>query len=241
MYHEVEFIFSIGRLGDFNRRILRYKNKTFQNKNNFFRQKFIAKIQLSNMEKKKISLNLGGLKLGGSTSSQTHDDPGTSGFGSFGKKEPEKLVKEKDNVELVAESEENLYKVMGFSGFGDSKKAKQFDMGKILEEARSKAIERNAEKNLELESSAASIFEQSSSRKSTEKNKEKKLEKTSATPPIKPQNDEDNSSDDDFIGPPIPETLKKSEQQPSSSKSAEQNDSNESTGNFTEKTNMEFF
>ena len=46
------------------------------------------------MEKKKISLNLGGLKLGGSTSSQTHDDPGTSGFGSFGKKEPEKLVKD---------------------------------------------------------------------------------------------------------------------------------------------------
>ena len=188
------------------------------------------------MEKKKISLNLGGLKLGGSTSSQTHDDPGTSGFGSFGKKEPEKLVKEKDNVELVAESEENLYKVMGFSGFGDSKKAKQFDMGKILEEARSKAIERNAEKNLELESSAASIFEQTSSSRKSEKNKEKKLEKTSATPPIKPRNDEDNSSDDDFIGPPIPETLKKSEQQPSSSKSAEQNDSNESTGNFTKKT-----
>ena len=187
------------------------------------------------MEKKKISLNLGGLKLGGSTSSQTHDDPGTSGFGSFGKKEPEKLVKEKDNVELVAESEENLYKVMGFSGFGDSKKAKQFDMGKILEEARSKAIERNAEKNLELESSAASIFEQTSSRKSTEKNKEKKLEKTSVTPPIKPQNDEDNSSDDDFIGPPIPETFKKSDPQPSSSKSAEQNDSNESSGNFTKK------
>ena len=193
------------------------------------------------MEKKKISLNLGGLKLGGSTSSQTHDDPGTSGFGSFGKKEPEKLVKEKDNVELVAESEENLYKVMGFSGFGDSKKAKQFDMGKILEEARSKAIERNAEKNLELESSAASIFEQTSSSRKSEKNKEKKLEKTSATPPIKPRNDEDNSSDDDFIGPPIPETLKKSEQQPSSSKSAEQNDSNESTGNFTKKNNIDYF
>ena len=177
------------------------------------------------MKKTKISLNLGGLKLGGSTSSQSQGDPGTSGFGSFGKKEPEK-VEEKDNVELVAESQENLYKVMGFSGFGDSKKAKQFDMGKILEEARSKAIERNAEKNLELESSAASIFEQTS-RPAVPS--EKKLETTAKKPP----NDED--SDDDFIGPPIPETLKKSEQQPSSSsKSAEQNDSNESDSDLND-------
>merc|ERR1712062_352597 len=100
----------------------RFKTKTI----------FLTKIQLSNMEKKKISLNLGGLKLGGSTSSQTHDDPGTSGFGSFGKKEPEKLVKEKDNVELVAESEEDLYKVMGFSGFGDSKKSQAIRYGQNL-------------------------------------------------------------------------------------------------------------
>ena len=156
------------------------------------------------MKKNKISLNLGGLKLG-STIAQSQNEPESAGFGSFGKKVAQKPVeKSEDNVELVAETQEEMYKVMGFSGFGDSKKAKHFDMGKILEEARTKAKERNEAKNLELESSAAAIFQ--------EESKPGPSKPTNTTPIIAPKNndEDDDDSDDDFIGPPIPENIKNS-------------------------------
>ena len=54
VYHEVEFIFSVGRLGDFNRRILRYKNKTFQNKNNFFDENSLQKFNCQIWRKRKF-------------------------------------------------------------------------------------------------------------------------------------------------------------------------------------------
>ena len=40
---------------------------------------------------------------------------------------------------------------MGFTGFGDGKKAKHFDMAKIMEDAKQKAKDRNAANNAKLE------------------------------------------------------------------------------------------
>ena len=144
---------------------------------------------------KKISLNLGGLKLGQastSTSSANESNTAAEGFGSFGKKE-QKIQFEpskpfEPEVDIVVEKEPDLASVMGFSGFGDSKKAKQFDMAKIMEEARVQARERNAARNAELEKEAA------------ERLKEQEQAKQ-----------EEGSDDDEVIGPPIPTDMNSSE------------------------------
>ena len=82
---------------------------------------------------KKISLNLGGLKLGQASTSKSSakesDFTNAEGFGSFGKKEKkiqfEPSEPSEPEVDIVVEKEPDLASVMGFSGFGDSKKAKQ--------------------------------------------------------------------------------------------------------------------
>ena len=143
---------------------------------------------------KKISLNLGGLKLGQTSKSADNEANKTvQGFGSFGKKEKKIEFEEpsgsnEPEVDIVVEKEPDLASIMGFSGFGDSKKAKQFDMAQIMEEARVKARERNAARNAELEKEAA------------EKLKEKEQAKG-----------EESDEDDEFIGPPIPTDLNSSE------------------------------
>ena len=92
-----------------------------------------------------------------------------NGPSSFAEKEPIKskpetsslkeIVNEAENVlpepekpeEMVVESTSDIARVMGFSGFGDSKKAKQFDMSLIFEEAKQKALDRNAANKLKLQ------------------------------------------------------------------------------------------
>ena len=185
----------------------------------------------------KIALNLGGLKLG-STSKKDSEEPSSSaGFGSFGKLD-KPIVNEanaeatKDaskDVEFVAEANDDIAQVMGFSGFGDTKKAKQFDMSKILEEAKDKARERNADKNEELEQKAIEIAKkQDKIREELAKKKDKKAEKY------------DSSDDeDDFIGPPIPKagpsTSKITENESKNEDSDEDSDSSDDEDNLEKK------
>ena len=147
----------------------------------------------------KISLNLGGLKLGSagaSTSSQV------TGFGTFGTASTSKPIinetiekeKSSNEVDLVAESNDEMAQIMGFSGFGDSKKAKQFDMSKILEDAKVKARERNATNNQALEAKAVEMASEKKPAPAPVPESKSKAE----------ENSENSDSDDDFIGPPIP-------------------------------------
>jgi len=97
----------------------------------------------------------------------------------------------------VAESNDDMARVMGFSGFGNLKKAKQFDMSKILEDAKVQARERNATNNQALEEKAAEMAKESVKVQEVKETKTK-------------ENSDSSDSDDDFIGPPIPKDLKDS-------------------------------
>jgi hypothetical protein len=200
----------------------------------------------------KISLNLGGLKLGAAApipESDKSEDSEKSGFGTFqsfgkinptskpestekttsgfGKIEPVKsgpfkpvenevlreeagAVEKTEEAEMVVESTSDIAKVMGFSGFGDSKKAKQFDMSIIFEEARKKALDRNASNNIKLEEEGKACLSQDVVIHKFEKpNAEKKQQGPWRPPPVVNLDDKvDSDSDDEgFIGPPIPSSL----------------------------------
>merc|ERR1712001_386643 len=99
---------------------------------------------------------------------------------------------------------------MGFTGFGNSKKAKNFDMAQIMEEAKRKAQERNIERNQQLEQEYVEIqntspavskhlIPETVSAESSYKNRVVSIEHESK------DNDSstaDENSDDDFVGPP---------------------------------------
>ena len=124
------------------------------------------------------------------------------GFGAFGK-----ITSKLEEPEVIAESNDDMARVMGFSGFGDGKKAKYFDMSKILEETKATASQRNAESNAKLELQHQEIVSKvvpgnegvdDTQKKSPERSKkEEKNESCSSS-------DSELESDDDFIGPPIP-------------------------------------
>ena len=199
----------------------------------------------------KISLNLGGLKLGATIKGDDpKDDPkpaeSVSGFGTFGtigKKEPtvkppeilskplqeqnpdvrpqrdEPVEEPEEKVEMVVEPTTDVARVMGFSGFGDSKKAKQFDMTQMFEEAKQKAADRNASNNLKLSEEGKACLQQETIIHKFERPKTtepKPMAGPSRPGPSKPPtsaSDEnveefDSDDDDEFIGPPIPETLR---------------------------------
>lgn len=145
-------------------------------------------------------MSLGGLKIG--TPSSSSEKVEEVGFGKFSKTEEKQ-------VDLVAESNDDIAQVMGFSGFGDSKKAKQFDMSKILEEAKATAKERNAEKNEALEAKSVEIAEKQEAILEAQKSEAK--------------------NDDEFIGPPIPGTSTKTDSKPedSDSEDSEEEDEND--------------
>ena len=203
----------------------------------------------------KISLNLGGLKLGATIKG---DDPkdvpkpaeasvaGFGTFGSIGKKEqtvpapeisarslpvekPEPKLKEIPPMEdepvkepevkddLVVDSTTDVARVMGFVGFGDSKKAKQFDMSELFEEARQKAADRYAANNLKLSEEGKACLQQETVIHKLErpKSEPKPMAGPSRPGPSRPppaaadENVEEFDSDDDeFIGPPIPVSLR---------------------------------
>jgi len=119
----------------------------------------------------------------------------------------EETVEAPEEPEMVVESTSDIAKVMGFSGFGDSKKAKQFDMSIIFEEARKKALDRNASNNIKLEEEGKACLSQDVVIHKFEKpNSEKKQQGPWRPPPAVNLDDKvDDSSDEEaFIGPPIP-------------------------------------
>jgi hypothetical protein len=188
----------------------------------------------------KISLNLGGLKLGANTAEKKEDgkptedaDSGFGTFGSFGKSAPAKAIEkpfvqepttvEEEQEELVVEPTTDIARVMGFSGFGDSRKARQFDMSIILEEARLKALDRNASNNQKLSEEGKACLEQETVIHKFEKPKAAKDRPMAgpSRPPGPPpptssssvSNVEEFDSDDDDdqpIGPPIPASMHQS-------------------------------
>ena len=184
----------------------------------------------------KISLNLGSLKLGANKDQESENvealessKAGFGTFGGFGKKEPVKLIEPllvPENIEksedepteeeqIVVEPTTDVARVMGFSSFGDSKKAKQFDISAMFDEARQKALDRNASNNLKLSEEGQSCLKQETIIHKFEKPSSAAKPKAKAGPSRPPPSSEENieefdsSSDDEFIGPPIPGNFQK--------------------------------
>jgi hypothetical protein len=74
--------------------------------------------------------------------------------------EKPEMAPESSEPEIVVESTADVARVMGFAGFGDSKKAMQFDMEKMFSEARQKAADRYASNNLKLTEDGKACLEQ---------------------------------------------------------------------------------
>ena len=171
------------------------------------------------MNRKKIGFNLGTLKISGNSSNDgntektyvqnntSNTSAETSGFGSFGKihnelTEPPKLKNEDD---ISVETNPDIAKVMGFSGFGDGKKAKNFDMAQIMEEAKRKAEERNFVNNIQLEQNYNDMQKApiTASQCPTIPESSHELQLKSTKSRIS-EDKSSESSDDEFVGPPVP-------------------------------------
>jgi len=135
----------------------------------------------------------------GSEDEKDHAETSVGGFGSFGKIVPAKAetdiineAGEEEQEEPDQEKEDEMAKMMGFSGFG--KKAREFDLEKIVEETRKTALERNRE-NLEKIALNADKAE----------DKKKEMIGTPAADATGQNNKQDkDDDDDDFVGPPLP-------------------------------------
>ncbi|CAL4143095.1 unnamed protein product, partial [Meganyctiphanes norvegica] len=130
------------------------------------------------------------------------------GFGSFGKIGPAKtqndiineagIEKEK---EPEKQQEDEMNEMMGFSSFG--KKAREFDLDKIVEETRKTALERNRDN---LEKIALNV------NKGDNENKEgqagtpapNNAGQNADTRKNNAQNEDYDDDDEDFVGPPLP-------------------------------------
>ena len=181
----------------------------------------------------RISLNLGNLKLGANKDEKSENAAesskmGFGTFGGFGKKESvtsndtatlqaneEFADKPAEEDNILVEPTTDVARVMGFSSFGDSKKAKQFDISAMFDEARQKALDRNASNNSKLSEEGKSCLEQETIIHKFEKPsataKPKAMPGPSRPPPSLEENVEesDSSSDDEFIGPPVPGNFRK--------------------------------
>ena len=142
------------------------------------------------------------------------------GFGSFGKIYNE--VTSKSNTtgddkadDITVETNPDIARVMGFTGFGNSRKAKNFDMAQIMEEAKRKAQERNIERNQQLEQEYVEIqntlpavskhlIPETKSAESSYKNRVSSIENESKG---NESNSSNENSDEDFVGPPIPDSI----------------------------------
>ena len=170
------------------------------------------------MNRKKIGFNLGTLKISGNSTNDrdaerneaqnntSNSSTETGSFGSFGKihnelTEPPKVK----NDDISVETNPDIAKVMGFSGFGDGKKAKNFDMAQIMEEAKRKAQERNFTNNIQLEQKYTDMqkapITSSKSPQMPESSNELQLKSANSR---KSEDNGSDSSDDEFVGPPIP-------------------------------------
>lgn len=127
------------------------------------------------------------------TSEGDNNEANTSGFGTFGRTP----IQEHKEIEEIAEDLENQHvqQVMGIKNFG--KKAKNFDLDELVEQAKVNAQEAN-KKRLEAEASMVKEPETKNNDKSDE-------EVIGPLPPELAQDDDDDN--DDVIGPPIPPEL----------------------------------
>lgn len=133
----------------------------------------------------KIKFNIS--KTGENSSNK--NEANTSGFGTFGRTP----IQEQKEIEEIADDLENQHvqQVMGIRNFG--KKAKNFDLDQLVEQAKINAQEAN-KKRLEAEAAMS---------KETETKKVDSDEVIGPLPIEGPSQDDD----DDEIGPPIPPGL----------------------------------
>ncbi|XP_045761858.1 gastrulation defective protein 1 homolog [Maniola jurtina] len=124
-------------------------------------------------------------------------DESTSGFGTFGRTP----IQEQKDIEEIADDLESqhVHQVMGIRNFG--KKAKNFNVEEMIEQARKTAQEVNKKKTEET------LTGKSSDKKLDEQNDD-------IIGPLPPKStvndktgDESSDDDDDLIGPPIPSNL----------------------------------
>lgn len=130
----------------------------------------------------KISFNIS--KAG----EKSKNEANTSGFGTFGRTP----IQEHKEIEEIAEDLENQHvqQVMGIKNFG--KKAKNFDLDQLVEQAKINALEAN-KKRLEAEAS-----------KKTESKRDEESDDELIGPALPPGLTQDDDNDDDEIGPPLP-------------------------------------
>ncbi len=160
-------------------------------------------------------MNLGKLSLGGETDAPSSSSASSmsGGFGSFGKSTasaPAAIVNEVETETATQgpkpDSEDRrLAEVMGFSGFGGHKAAREFDLATIAEEAKKKARDRCAENNAMLEKTAADLSQDDAEKQQEEvKDEEEDDELVGPLPPkegpsvgspSKEQKDQENEDD----------------------------------------------
>ncbi|XP_013785489.1 WD repeat-containing protein 70-like [Limulus polyphemus] len=112
------------------------------------------------------------------------------------------------------EDSDDMSKLVGFSGFG--KKARTFDFEAMFEQTRRAAIERN-QKNEELK--IENLVSQDA-----QKDNNKQVARLSTS---QSKEDNDTSSDDDIIGPPIPPEIKARLEEEGDGESEEEDDGEE--------------
>lgn len=126
----------------------------------------------------KISFNIN------KTSSHDSGDASTTGFGKFGRTP----IQEQKDIEEIAEDLESqhVHQVMGIKNFG--KKAKNIDVEEMIKLAKIAAHEANRKK---LEANIANSSEEKSD----------SVQNSAAEQP------QDDSSDEEVFGPPVPSSL----------------------------------
>lgn len=147
------------------------------------------------MHKKPISFGKISLKATKTDDNKDKNEANTSGFGTFGRTP----IQEHKEIEEIAEDLENQHvqQVMGIKNFG--KKAKNFDLVELVEQAKVNAQEAN-KKRLEAEAAKP---------KEPETRKDEQSDDELIGPPLPPGMSQtaDEDEDDDLIGPPIPPDL----------------------------------
>lgn len=151
-----------------------------------------------NMSKKpisfgKISLNINKTKENNDNS----DNTSASGFGTFGRTP----IQEQKLIEEIAEDLENQHvqQVMGIKNFG--KKAKNFDLQEVFEQAKKTAQEVNKQKSENESHKGKTVTNQSETKKDDEN------DIIGPLPPPSLSKTSELSTDNEIIGPLIPSQI----------------------------------
>ncbi|XP_076247672.1 gastrulation defective protein 1 homolog [Calliopsis andreniformis] len=161
-------------------------------------------------------------------------EPVSSGFGTFGKKLPEKNVTKMNEIKPEDEEEtQSLKQVMGITGFG--KKAKSFDVQEMLE---------NITKT--ISSNKTAIVDREKKTETSERSPEKETNDTHNNDNKDDEDgeddddDDDEDEDDDFIGPPVPTGLPSSAdtEKPTKSKDNEDDSDEDNEESDTEESQL---